>query len=43
MRNRFEALGDIDDPEKNTTLFSQHREMQQRKSWGGQRNIVGHG
>ena len=42
MSNRFEALGDIDDPKEEHDMILEI-EMQQKKSWGGQRNIVGHG
>ena len=43
VRNRFEILGDIYNPEEENDMiwFWQHIEMQQRKSWGGQSNLVG--
>ena len=41
---RFEALGDIDDlEEEHNIILATYRVMQQRKSWEGQRNLVGHG
>ena len=43
MRNRFEALGDIDDLEEEHDMILATKGEQQRKSWGGQRNLEGHG
>ena len=43
VRNRFEALGDINDQEEEHDMFWQHTEIQQRKSWEVQKSLVGHG
>ena len=43
VTNRFGALEDIDDPKKEYDMILATEEMEQTKSWGGQRNFVGHG
>ena len=43
MRNRFEALGDIYDPEEEHDMILATYRDAARKSWGDQRNLVGHG
>ena len=43
VRNRFEALGDIyDTEEEHDMILATYRDAA-RKSWGDQRNLVGHG
>ena len=43
VRNRLEALGDIDDREEELDMtFATYRDGA-KKVWGGQTNLVGHG
>ena len=43
VRNRFEALGDIYDPEEEHDMILATYRDAARKSWGDQRNLVGRG
>ena len=43
VRNKFEALGDIYDPEEEHDMILATYRDAVRKSWGDQRNLVGHG
>ena len=43
VRNRFETLGDIDDPEEeHDMIFATYRDGA-KKVWGGKTHLVGHG
>ena len=43
VRNRFETLGDIDDPEEEHDMILATYRDGAKKVWGGQTNLVGHG
>ena len=43
VRNTFEALGDIDDPEEEHDMILSTYRDRAKKGWGGQTNSVGHG
>ena len=43
VRNTFEALGDIDDPEEEHDMILSTYRDRAKKGWGGQTKSVGHG
>ena len=43
VRNRFEALGDIYDPEEEHDMILSTYRDRAKKGWGGQTKSVGHG
>ena len=43
VRNRFGALGDIDDPEEEHDMILSTYRDRAKKGWGGQTKSVGHG
>ena len=43
VRNRFKALGDIDDPEEEHDMILATYRDGTKKVWGGKKKLVGHG